>query len=60
MVTDRHRYTRLMACRHMQFGMKFFLSTAGALVLLLALQANFAALRDWRLLYGCGAAAPVC
>lgn len=44
----------------MQFGMKFFLSTAGAMVLLLALQANLAALRDWRLLYGCGAAAPVC
>lgn len=41
-----------MPCRVLQFGVKYFVGTAGAMVLVLALQANLPALRDWRLLYG--------
>ena len=35
----------------LQFGVKFFIGTAGAMVLVLALSAGIPSLRQWRLLY---------
>ncbi len=44
-----HHYR--LPCRVLQFGIKFFLATAGFMVLILCLSSDLPGLRNWRLLY---------
>lgn len=46
------KHLHCLTCRQLQFGVKYFVGSGIAIVLVLALQGSLPALRSWRLLFG--------